>query len=401
MRIFNVATELAPYSNATGLGADVAKLLAALVLRGHEVRAIAPLAADADPSGHPLARRLNPIVVPCGGAEVRFTRFEGRSASGVAVDLLQPMQPLSGEPLFEAFNLAALELVRTVGAQDAACVSWNRACAPIAALDAAPTGTGAAHYVAIRDSADGFDGWKGPAAARRIILNGRSDTDSDFVPGAATLRAMLDTGRAIALPRAVDEHPPLDAIERASAKASIQAAYGLPVRADVPLALFTGRLEEGALLDALGGFLRGDVQAIALCRAEATAAELEALAERYPDRLTVVPAAVDDAALLAGADLCAAIADAALAARARSFGAIPIAATPRSDGAVDLEPSLASGTAFVAGDESPAAIVEAIGRGVSAFRLGKPFAALSERLATTATTWSRSAALFEQILSEP
>jgi hypothetical protein len=399
MRIFNVAAELAPYSNATGLGAEVAKLLAALVRRGHEVRAIAPLAAGADPSGPPLARRLKPIVVAHEGREVRFTRFEGRTASGVNVDLLQPITDIPRRQMFEAFDRATLELIGAAGAADAACIAWNRECAPLAALDAAP-GTGAAHYVAIHGPIDDFDEWVGPDAARRIVLTRRGATDSGPRTGATALAAMLDQGRAIALPMAVDEHPALDATEKASAKAALQAAFGLPVRADVPLTYFAA-LPEGALPEALGAYLRGEVQAIAIGASGADAGALEALAERYPDRLTVLPDGAGADALLAGADFCAATTDPTLPMRAMSFGAVPITIAACAEGAVDLEPSLASGSAILSGDASATATIEALGRAVTAFQLGKPFRAFATRIQGHVATWPACAERFEQILSSP
>jgi len=398
MRVFNVAAELAPYSNGTGLGAEIAALLGALVKRGHDVRAIAPLETGADPASHQLARRLKPLVVSCDGRDVRFTRFEGRTASGVNVDLLQPDAALDRSKLFEAFNLAALDLVRSAGAADAVCISWNRECAPLAALDTALPPSGAAHFVAVRGKADDFDDWFGPPAARRVILTRRGTTESRPSPEAASLTAMLDEGRALALPPAVDEHPPLGPTEKASAKAALQASYGLPVRADVPLTYF-GDWPDAPFEAALCAYLRGDVQAIAVCAHDDRIASLEAVAERYPDRLTILPEDVATEALLAGADFCAALTDPVLAVRAMSFGTVPIVLAAQAEGAVDLEPSLASGSAIVAGDPSEAAVIEALGRAVSAFRLGRPFGALRTRIQGYAVTWPVYAERVEQILA--
>jgi len=399
MRVFNVAIELAPFSDETGLGTEVSKLLGALVKRGHDVRAIAPLDAGADPSGHPLARRLRPVVAACEGREVRFTRFEGRAASGVNVDLLQPAEALPRRLLLEAFNRAALELVRAAGGSDAACLAWNRECAPFAALDAASTPPiGAANYVVVQGAIDGFDEWAVQAAARRVILTRRSAIDLGSADGSAALASMLDDGRAIALPLAVDEHPALGPTEKASAKAALQATYGLPVRADVPLTLFAA-LPGGALAEAVGAYLRGEAQAIAAGDLGADAAAFGALAERYPDRLTVLPEGTGADGLLAGADFCAALADPTLAARAMSFGAVPITTAACAEGAVDLEPSLQSGTAIISDGPSAAAAIEALGRAVSAFHLGKPFAALATRIQGHVATWPVCAERFEQILS--
>lgn len=402
MRIFNVSAELAPYSSDKGLGAEVAKLLAALAKRGHEVRAIAPLPADTDPSAHSLARRLKPIAVNVDGREVPFTRFEGRTASGIDVDLLQPAEALAPRERFDAaFNRAALELVRAADGAEAACISWDRACAPVAALDAAASEpTGASHYVAIRTDARGFDDWAGPPAARRVILMRPAGSGPGQEIGASSLAAMLEDGRAFSLSPAVDDHPPLGATDRASAKAAMQAGCGLPVRADVPLIAFAA-LSDGAFIDALGAYLRGDTQAIAIGAGAGGDAALDALADRYPDRLTVLPDGVSADSLLAGADFCAALTDPSLAARARSFGAVPITTGAHDGGAVDLEPSLESGTSIIADGASAAATVEALGRAVSAFRLGKPFAALATRIQGAATTWPVCAERFEQILLLP
>jgi hypothetical protein len=351
MRVFNIANELAPYTNGTGLGAEVAALLDAFVGRGHEVHAVAPVGGGARLEGFSLARRLKPIAIDLRGRDVRFTRFEGRTTSGVNVNLLQPGEGTTPEALLEAFPRAAAEVVRTMGGQGGACLSWKRegiSVDPIDAGSAEPSG----------------------------------------VP------------RVLALPVVVDAHPRLGRVEKASAKAGLQAAFGLPVRAGAPLAFF-GPMREELRAHVLADYLRGDVQAVAAAPSEPEGGPLAALAARYPERLTLVPDETPADALLAGADLCVSSESPRLCARAMSFGAVPVAVDGSAGGAVDLEPSLESGAAFLAGDDSAAGLLSALGRAVSAFRSGPAFAALSSRIQSYPLDWDAFAARIEQLIPTP
>jgi hypothetical protein len=183
--------------------------------------------------------------------------------------------------------------------------------------------------------------------------------------------------------------------DKASAKAALQASVGLPVRVDLPLVLFAEPPGPRAL-EALSVFLRGDVQAVvATAGAEP---QIDALVERYPDRLARLPGDEVTGAALLAADGCAVTGDPSLTVRALSRGAVPVTTPDSAEGVVDLEPSLASGSALIATDDSPRALAEALARLAAAFRAGSPFADLTERLPRYAMTWQRASQLCEQLI---
>jgi glycogen synthase len=355
MRVFNIATELVPFHNPTGLGARIASLLDALAGRGHDVHVIAPIERGAELGAFPLARRLKPFVVESGGGPVRFTRFEGRTTSGVNVNLLQPDAALAPEAARDAFPLAAVDVMAAIGGEAGACLAWGGENA----------GVSIPHLLVLGDTA-GFE-------------------------------ARVEERSAFVVPVAIDAHPPLSAADKSSAKAALQAAFALPVRSDVPLALFAG-MPDDARAQALADYLRGDVQAVLAVPAQAEGAPLAALAARYPDRLSLLPAETPLDALLAGADLCVSTLDPLVTVRAISYGAVPITVAACAEGAVDLEPSLASGIAFVAADGSATAFAAALGRAVSAFRTGEPFRALARRIQRHALDWAACAERIEQLI---
>jgi len=399
MRIVMVAAEIAPFSNADGIGGDVAALSAGLVAHGHELHAIAPLPSEQTAESHSMAKRLRPILVSGRDRDRSFARFDCRTSSGVEVHLLHDTDPAGfrGADYWDSFCAASLEVLGSLGRDGTWCVSWNAECASVPVRDREMADDAVSHVFVVRHLDEDLFAQveQALAASDRALLAGRATADACRARGLATLEQMLVRGHACATSTPVHGAGSVHRNDKASAKAALQASVGLPVRRDAPLVL-VGESVGPAIAEALAIFLRGDVQVVV--PAGGDTGPVAELLERYPDRLRRLPAGAPSANDLLAADGCVAVLDPTLAARAMSRGAVPITTTGYPEGVVDLEPSLSSGSGFVAADGRARSIAEALARVAASYRLGEPFAALAERLPRYTTTWRDAARAFEQLI---
>jgi len=368
MNIVIVAPRLAPFSGGAGLGDRVAGLAAQLLRQDNQVHVILPMAPQLDPSAHSLAKRLRPVETTAGGRTSSWFRYDGRTPSGLEAHLLTAADGSTSQD-DDAFCGAAVEVMRTLAA-DTSCLSWGTSCAAVCAIDAEKGGPARVDHLVILDSGTPPRASLGKAAA--VLVLGRSTAAAISGRPDHPVSAMLDEGTAMVLPRAVPERSGPSSAGRGTAKASLQLGAGLPVRVDVPLFLFPPRSE-----DLLGPFLRGDVQALAPANPQSAA--MDALQERYPDRLALTPDGRSTAGLMAAADFCVSF-DPDRTILAMDAGSVPVVSPEGAEGVVDLEPSLESGSGLVAQGPSRDALLEALGRAIAAFDNGPAFRALSERL---------------------
>ncbi|MBW2278213.1 MAG: glycogen/starch synthase [Deltaproteobacteria bacterium] len=398
MRIVMAAAEIAPYVDTTGLGTDVAALSASLAARGHEVHVVTPLPSPEIAEAHSLARRLRPIKVSGRDRDRSFVRFDGRTSAGVEVHLLDSAEPNTDHDydFWDAFGAAAVEVIDSLGSAGTWCVSWNVECASVPVRDREAAETAESHLFVVHriDDSDLDRIDQALAAEDRALIAGRATADACRSRGFAALERMMVRGHACSTTTPVAAAGKVHRSDKASAKAALQATIGLPVRRDVPLVLF-GEPPPTAITEALKRFLRGDVQAVVPLGGDPSIA---GLLERYPDRLAQLPMDDPSSSDLLAADGCVVIIDPTLAARAMSHGAIPVTTADAAEGVVDLEPSLSSGSGFIAADGTARGLAEALSRLASSFQSGEPFAGLAERVPSYTTTWSDAAALCEQLI---
>jgi hypothetical protein len=399
MRIVLVTPELAPLSDRTGVGAEVAALAAALIEHGHEVRALLPLAQEIDPNAHSLARRLKPLRVEAGEERATFQRYDGRTPQGIEVHLLaldQDAAIAQGTPAFwRGFSAAAAEMLAALPPADTCCIARGAECAGVARHDRAGARAARVHLLSLdqlndelpldREALEAFD---------RIALGGPL-ADDCRAAGPSPLGELLLSGTAIPLPRGIPARPPVEPHHKASAKVELQTSLGLPVRADVPLVVFLDG-EPDRLRSPLARFLKGDVQAVAW--EDESEGSLATLAERYPDRLALVPDSIDRHETLVGGDACVVFDDSSLPVTALGCGTVPVAEQRLADGVVDLDPALTSGSAMLFDGSSPATVDEGLDRLVTAYHTGQPFADLSRRIQSYATPWPSVAELYLQLI---
>jgi len=400
MRIVLVTPELAPLSDGTGAGSDVAALGAALCDHGHDAHAIMPLASEIDPGAHSLARRLKPITVEVDGQQTKWGRFDGRTPQGIEVHLLGMEPPPEGPAdhrFWRAFSAAAAEMLASLQATDTCCLACDPSCASVAAFDRAGAGAARVHLLSLAALDDQTQLLEEDLVhLDRIALVGEI-ADRCRKSGPASLSDRLAKGAAVPLPQGVSKRDPISPNDKASAKVGLQTSVGLPVRPQVPLISFVDGNAD-LLRRALSRGLRGDVQAIAF--GDDGSGPLADLAERYPDRLALVPSDVEPLQSLIGADACVVFDDARLPAQALASGTVPVADHRLGTDIVDLNPELTSGSAVLFDREVPETIDEALDRVVTAHRTGRPFEELAQRIQGYATPWPMVADFYLQLIQQ-
>jgi starch synthase len=198
-----------------------------------------------------------------------------------------------------------------------------------------------------------------------------------------------------------------DAVElggKQRCKDALQYAAGLPLRADAPLFLVAGDLAAAgaALVSALAGVLRNDVQVVIFGAEAAAAGALSDLAAQYGERLKLLEGKDERTlhAAMAGADF------ALLPSRSARlgdlhlwgirYGALPVATQDErtADTLVDCDAALQTGNAFLAtGDD----LVAAAQRATAAFANGSDFEKLRRRVMRTDVSWERAARRYEHV----
>ncbi len=399
MKIAIIATELSPFSDQTTNATEAACLAGAFLSLGHDVRVIIPLPNDIDLNVHALARRLTRITFQIGGVEHSCARYDGRTSSGVTVHLLEIAEGSSVSdqaPDQEAFCHASTAFLRSLNEPIDWCFSWGHETSLVASLAAESTTSTArmSHFLFLPSIKDSDPMPEVVSAADRVVV-----FDGNVLERAVQLQneqliESLASGRITALARPITCGEPRTFSDKVSAKAAFQLRNDLPVRTDVPLVLFMD-IENDTNDHALRSFIRGDVQAVC----PKGDVDLTKLAERYPDRLSLIPFDSYDDALLA-ADACVLGKRSHLAMNALSNGTVPIVRAAGAGGIVDLEPSCESGSAIVVDDSSEKSLEEGLGRFVSAFRNGPVYRSLVTRLPGYVVSWSDAAQHYLQLMEE-
>ncbi len=394
MRIFLIANEIFPFSNRSDLGKRVSSLAAELARGGNEVHAIVCAQTQADSNDHSLARRLRPIEVHLGDRTVPWHRYDGRLPSGVEVHLLHTEDKLDDELYADAFARAALTTIGSAPTGEACCISFNRECALVPGLDANRENNIHLLVLSKNDIPK-----KGVKDADAVLILGKTVGRAIEHADNTEIESMRGAGRLVTLPLWGEPQDSISASGKTSAKTSFQASLGLPIRTDVPLVFFPATNEDPVVVTkTVEQFLRGDVQ-VAITLGD-NDVDLHDLAARYLDRLAIIPSGTPVFAAMAGSDFCVSLSDPSTTATAMSCGTIPVTTPEASECAVDLEPSLASGSGIIASDDSVDAILEALGRSVAAFDRGGDFVRLSARIRRYAGTLTRQAQSITQLVDE-
>lgn len=479
MDIVFVAPEIAPYSKITASAEPTAALAKALRALGHKVTLIAPLFASIDPSARHLGRRLTKIEVDVGGASARLSLYEGRTSGGVDLLFLGSEEHYtagvtasdeseSAGARWGLFLRGAIELLRRRESRPDVIQACEWQTAPLAMMlkgDRELSAIPVVLSISAMDAVGRFDRsvlphYGIPASAFTIegveffgkfsaLKAGLVAAARVVTPGPSFMRAFLERGGGGGLEGvlgsresallgivpgvdaslfnpATDPHlaTRYDAMDVAGTgtygkircKAALQQELGLPVSAEVPLAIVLGESGPRSGLDRLAEIVpalaRNDMQlAVIVSDAGSTAtARIEELASRFRDRIAVrlgTGSANDDTALahraLGAADLAilTALDDprTTLQMEAHRYGTLPIgrAAGLFADTVVDCDAQLRSGDGFGFEEATAAALLGAVQRAVAGYSLGPVFRATQVRAINADHGWERPARLYERV----
>ena len=478
MDIVLVAPEIAPYAKTLPSAEAVAALAKALRTLGHKVSVILPLWASIDPSARHLGRRLTKIEVEIGGAATRLSLHEGRTSGGVDLLFLGsddhfPADVTAGDEAEAAslrwgvFLRGAMELLRRRESRPDVVHVHEWQTAPLALMLREDAGLSSIPRVLSISAMDAVGRFERTALAHFGIAPGLFSIDGvEFfgkfsalkaglvaagrivTPGPAFLRGFLERGGggglegvlksregalvgivpgvdASVFNSATDPHltTRFDAMDVAGAgtfgkmrcKAALQQELGLPVKADVPLAVVIGRSGPRSGLDRLAEIVptlaRNDVQlAVIVDDAGSTAtSRIAELAGRFGDRIALRLGAgtTDDVALahraLGAGDLAivAALEDprTTLQMEAHRYATLPVGRRIglMADTVVDCDAQLRSGDGFTFEEATSEALLGGIQRAIAGFALGAPFRAAQLRAIGADHGWERPARLHERV----
>ncbi|MDJ0762425.1 MAG: glycogen/starch synthase [Myxococcota bacterium] len=404
MHIAIVTGELSPFIDTASGGHYVASLADAFVSLGHAVSTVIPFPSNADLSAYSFARRLSPIAVNIADDRVNVIRHDGRTPTGVAVHLLEidghlfsaddrPWTPYE----VEVFCRAAVHLLGDLSEIPDACLSIDASAAhmPLLGLET-DTFKKTAHIPVLYACSEDFS-WISAIqeATHRIAIADPAVAVRAAADKKAPLYDMIASGNAIALKMPLHHPLTVENTDKASAKIAYQMSRGLPVRSDVPLIVFPKC--DGPPLDAaLQGVLRKDVQVIA----PQGGTDIEALAERYGDRLLLVQASEIRNGSLRAADACVVGDDGELCRLALACGTLPIADTFAGAELVDLDPACESGSGIILDPFSEQGLSAAFSRLRTAFSRKKAFERVLARLPGFVATWPQIAGHYLALLDE-
>lgn len=379
MHIVFICSEFSPYVEKSSLANDTVHLAKALKQSGHQVSVLLPSITDVDLKAHSLARRLSPVKVSVGDVEISGTRFDGRTADGIAVNLLDIAMDATAAAGIEA---AAIQCAMTASLAASfaevpdVCISFGRRLSGFSA---------AARQL--------------PALAETVLIAHLGDVEGDAlfpIPGADRViverapslgRDPIDTNCFVKISPAA---PAIWVGDKPSEKTAFQMKAGLKVRSDIPLAVFFNFSK-----DALAAYLSADVQGIIF----EDRRDCDGLKERYPDRLTVVSLS-ESAVALRAADACVCGDDALLVPKCLISGTVPVVTAAVKEDVVDLETSLESGTGIVVSTLDAPHLSDGLSRLTAAFQNRAAFQSLVRRLPGYAVTWPRVAATIENLVAE-
>lgn len=478
MDIVLVAPEIAPYSKTVSSAEQVAALGKALRTLGHKVTVILPLWASIDPAARHLGRRLTKIEVELGGSPVRLSLHEGRTSGGLDLLFLSTEEHFgagvtaSDESEGAAvrwglFLRGAMELLRRRESRPDVVHAHEWQTAPLALMLREDRELSSLPVILTVSSMDQVGRYERAALAHfglapslfsiegveffgkfAALKAGLVAAARIVTPGPSFLRSFLERGGggglegvlkaregalvgivpgvdASVFNSATDPHltTRFDAMDVAGTatfgkmrcKAALQQELGLPVSAEVPLAVVLGgsgpRSGLDRLADIVPALARNDLQlAVLVDDAGSTAtSRLSELASRYPDRIAVRlgTSPTDDHALahraLGAADLAIVTAlddpRTTLQMEAHRYGTLPIGRRIGlfADTVVDCDAQLRSGDGFSFEEGTPEALLGAIQRAIAGFALGTPFRATQLRAIGADHGWERPARLHERV----
>lgn len=471
MEILFITSEVAPFSKVGGLGDVCSALPKALRGLDHKVTVLSPLYGHLNPQERGFARRLIKLEANLGGKKYPLELYEAKTPSGVDLYFIGNAELFGNVPhiygggdayeqdaiRFGALSQAAVQLAKTRdgGFDVLHAHDWQSSLAIILAKQE-PALAKTACVLTLHNlshqgnfprsfvetlglpaslySPEGLEFYEkmsllkggiafadaittvSPTYSREILTpEGGHGMDGVLRSREANLHGILNGIDAAIWNPATDTHlaarfDPMNLSNKARAKADLQKALGLPIRADLPLVGSVGRFafQKGYDLLAKAGpqLVRNDMQLVVLGEGDAEIQEAFAeLTHRWPDRVQV-RATYDEALahrIFAGSDLFV------VPSRfepcgltqmyAQRYGALPVVRNTGglSDTVVDCDSKLETGTGFVFDEPSPQALLAAVQRGISAFSLGAPFANAQRRVMQLDRSWEKSARLYDSV----
>jgi hypothetical protein len=389
MHITIVADALIPYADTTNLSEETARLAKAFQQAGHQVSCIVPFDKRIDADAHSLARRLTPIKIPLNGDTVSCVRYDGRTADGVNVYLLDVDTGPDGDSAFVLCS-AACEVASSFAVLPDACLTLGNEAVrfPKVCQKSDKKIRRVVQITRLSGSMRVDEATlENAASADRIVFCSHQLKDRKWDKGLSALEGKLKAGHGAIIPKPASTAP--GSLDKPSRKTAFQMAHSLPVRDDIPLVAVCR-----PNLDDIREWLSQDVQVAALDEDNA----LEELTSRYPDRLAVTEKSTWNDTLSA-ADAVVIGNDLERLHTALAHGALPIALSSLAADAVDLEPSLETGSAIIGGSEGQAPRA-ALGRLLGAFKMRSEFQKLAARLPGFSCTWDKAIAHYVQLIQE-
>jgi len=422
------------------------------------ITVIAPMLGSLDPERVSLARRLSTIEVDVDGTPQVCSLYDGRTPGGATLTLLanddyfgsvasfsdpeDSRRHQAGRAALFAEAVATLLRESTTDFDIVHAHGWPGA----AVLDHLRNATPGPHLPAVlslHDADDlgtfssddakplGLDDVNGDVvllergvrAADRVIVNSETYAASLISEerGHPLRPALEEAGVGfLGISRGVDSanwnpatdshipsrFDPVDLTGKARSKASLQDEFGLPIRAKVPLIGLVVRNDDDSLKEIdelIPELARNDVQ-LAACvdGAGEFFAALEALSERWPDRIQVSrwePGL--DHLIIGGSDLLIIPPGEGETGsqhlRAHRYGTLPVALRTGSivDSVIDSDGELRTGNGFTAAVAD--GLLSPLQRAVAAYQNHGAFDALRRRAMHVDHSWERSARHYEHV----
>lgn len=454
MDVSFVTVDASPNDSAGSFSVStIAKGLKAL---GHRITMIAPGTGAVDDLPYSLARRISKLVVELDGETVSLDVRSGRSPQGLELVYLgssaefgENAKSFDGDDAQTARRVALFgkaaarwvaesgaEAVHGLGVIGALTLAYlpgeDSTSVRILSIDD-PTQTG--HFPLALESQFGLGDDARDLRNLELLRAGIVAADGVMVPSSAVGRALAGDRNSPTLAAAIakrggsvhsvspgldgaswnpltDPHlasrfDPVDRSGKARCASSLCKELGLPIRAGAPIvAVELGGASAdqiASVVEAVRAALRLDASVVV--RAASDVDALDDLAERWPDRLVV--RRTDDEPfvhrLLGAADLWLVASEhpssSATVLAGLRYGAIPVVSRehPMADRLVDCEPSLRTGTAFLADRLDPDSLVSVMRRALAAFHVGMPFELVRQRAMRIDVSLERMARLAERL----
>ncbi|MBN2804326.1 MAG: hypothetical protein JXR91_14620 [Deltaproteobacteria bacterium] len=363
-----------------------------LVRENHSVKAVIMPIGNLNPElieQHSLAKRIMPVKVTVDSAEYNFSRYEGKTSSGVeviiidCVDCKKPVTPqIAGQAAASLLSDDNSEIDFVFSVND----SFN--------LDTA-VNKETKSILMITDP--------------DISLNQIEKYDFIIVMGSATSGKLLEkaknsqkelflngTIKTINIPPL--KEIPEDHIEadRKSTKTTLQYNMGLPVK-DVPVFYF-GEIVTQADEDNLSNMLLAEIQLIATVRnIDEIDDSLKKLVNDFPDRLSLIPLDIIHDEIIFNCDFAFA-GPALFASDCIKNGVIPVIDEKDNLNIIQVDPLLKSGNGIIYGEKTGISITGAAGNALSLYNNQSSFYEFVKNIQSTVPSWTQlSKAVVEYI----